>query len=165
MSRQVRLQTTAVWDALTFVLNGIVFVLIGLQLPYVTGQISGMSRVVLLEYGVGLAKRETCAASRNTPKSARIQYELGGVEEELHRPERALEAYERSVALDPYSPTALLNLGDTYAVLHRYDDAIKTYRVVITLKPTYGKAYYNLGNVFSDLKRHEEARRAYVDAV
>jgi monovalent cation/hydrogen antiporter len=55
MSPQVRLQTTAVWDALTFVLNGIVFVLIGLQLPYVIGQISGMSRVVLLEYGVGFS--------------------------------------------------------------------------------------------------------------
>jgi NhaP-type Na+/H+ or K+/H+ antiporter len=49
------LQTTAVWDALTFVLNGIVFVLIGLQLPYVMGQIGGMSRAVLLEYGVGFS--------------------------------------------------------------------------------------------------------------
>jgi Sodium/hydrogen exchanger family len=37
MSPQVRLQMTAVWDALTFVLNGIVFVMIGLQLPYVRG--------------------------------------------------------------------------------------------------------------------------------
>jgi Na+/H+ antiporter len=55
MSPQVRLQTTAVWDALKFVLNGIVFVLIGLQLPYVMGQIGGMSRVVLLEYGVGFS--------------------------------------------------------------------------------------------------------------
>lgn len=55
MSPQVRLQTTAVWDALTFVLNGIVFVLIGLQLPYVVGQIGGMSRMVLLEYGVGFS--------------------------------------------------------------------------------------------------------------
>ena len=55
MSPQVRLQTTAVWEALTFVLNGIVFVLIGLQLPYVMGQISGMSRVVMLEYGVGFS--------------------------------------------------------------------------------------------------------------
>jgi CPA1 family monovalent cation:H+ antiporter len=55
MSPQVRLQATAVWDALTFVLNGIVFVLIGLQLPYVVGQISGMSRVVLAEYGVGFS--------------------------------------------------------------------------------------------------------------
>src|SRR5580692_901853 len=55
MSPQVRLQATAVWDALTFVLNGIVFVLIGLQLPYVMGQIGGMSRVVLLEYGIGFS--------------------------------------------------------------------------------------------------------------
>lgn len=37
------------------VLNEIVFVLIGLQLPYVMGQISGMSRVVLLEYGIGFS--------------------------------------------------------------------------------------------------------------
>jgi monovalent cation/hydrogen antiporter len=55
MSPQVRLQATAVWDALTFVLNGIVFVLIGLQLPYVMGEISGMSRLILLEYGVGFS--------------------------------------------------------------------------------------------------------------
>jgi monovalent cation/hydrogen antiporter len=55
MSPQVRLQMTAVWDALTFVLNGIVFVMIGLQLPYVMGQIGGLSRLVLLEYGVGFS--------------------------------------------------------------------------------------------------------------
>ena len=55
MSPQVRLQTAAVWDALTFILNGIVFVLIGLQLPYVVGQIGGMSHEVLLEYGVGFS--------------------------------------------------------------------------------------------------------------
>jgi monovalent cation/hydrogen antiporter len=55
MSPQVRLQATAVWNALTFVLNGIVFVLIGLQLPYVMSQINGMSRIVLLEYGVGFS--------------------------------------------------------------------------------------------------------------
>jgi Na+/H+ antiporter len=54
-SPQVRLQTTAVWDSLTFVLNGIVFVLIGLQLPYVIAQIGDMSHTVLLEYGVGFS--------------------------------------------------------------------------------------------------------------
>ncbi|CAN5451304.1 Na+/H+ antiporter [soil metagenome] len=57
---QVRLQTAAVWDALTFVLNGIVFVLIGLQLPYVMAEIlivkdGGMSRLRLVEYGVGFS--------------------------------------------------------------------------------------------------------------
>src|ERR1700676_2259118 len=34
-SASVRLQTWAVWDSLTFAINGLVFVLIGLQLPYV----------------------------------------------------------------------------------------------------------------------------------
>jgi CPA1 family monovalent cation:H+ antiporter len=55
MSPRVRLQTTAVWDALTFVLNGIMFVLIGLQLPYVMGEIGNVPRTVLLEYGVGFS--------------------------------------------------------------------------------------------------------------
>jgi monovalent cation/hydrogen antiporter len=55
MTPGVRLQASAVWDALTFILNGIVFVLIGLQLPYVMGQIHGLSRSVLLRYGVGFS--------------------------------------------------------------------------------------------------------------
>lgn len=55
MSPEVRLQTAAVCDALTLILNGIVFVLLGLQLKYVVGQIGGMSYKVLLEYGVGFS--------------------------------------------------------------------------------------------------------------
>jgi NhaP-type Na+/H+ or K+/H+ antiporter len=51
LSAEVRLQTTAVWEALTFVLNGMVFVLIGLQLPYVVGQIGGVSKWALMGYG------------------------------------------------------------------------------------------------------------------
>ena len=50
-SPEVRIQVTAVWAALNFVLNGIVFVLIGLQLPYVLAGIEGYSRLTLLEYG------------------------------------------------------------------------------------------------------------------
>ncbi len=47
----VRLQAWAVWDALNFILNGLVFVLIGLQLPYVLDEIHGYSRGILLLYG------------------------------------------------------------------------------------------------------------------
>ena len=47
----VRLQAWAVWDALEFLLNGLVFVLIGLQLPYVLDGIRGQSRLALLGYG------------------------------------------------------------------------------------------------------------------
>ena len=51
-SPRVRLQTIAVWDALEFLLNGLVFVLIGLQLPYVLAGIQGKSRLSLLAYAL-----------------------------------------------------------------------------------------------------------------
>lgn len=51
-SAGVRLQVWAVWDALTFVLNGIVFVLIGLQLPYVRAGIQAYSLGTLALYGL-----------------------------------------------------------------------------------------------------------------
>jgi CPA1 family monovalent cation:H+ antiporter len=48
----VRIQVMGVWDALTFMLNGLVFVLIGLQLPYVlTGIRGSYGMTTLLEYG------------------------------------------------------------------------------------------------------------------
>jgi len=45
-SAAVRLQVNGAWEALTFMLNGLVFVLIGLQLPYVLAGIHG-------RYGTG----------------------------------------------------------------------------------------------------------------
>lgn len=50
-SPSVRLQTWAVWESLSFILNGLVFVLIGLQLPNVLAGIHGYGRGTLLLYG------------------------------------------------------------------------------------------------------------------
>jgi CPA1 family monovalent cation:H+ antiporter len=44
----VRIQVFGAWEALTFVLNGIVFALIGLQMPYVLAGIRSYSMVTLL---------------------------------------------------------------------------------------------------------------------
>jgi Na+/H+ antiporter len=48
----VRLQAYAVWDSLTFILNGLVFIFIGLQLPYVLQGTRDHSLRELLMYGV-----------------------------------------------------------------------------------------------------------------
>jgi len=50
-SPSVRIQAWAVWDSLTFVLNGLVFMLIGLQLPFVLAGIREHSFRELLQYG------------------------------------------------------------------------------------------------------------------
>jgi CPA1 family monovalent cation:H+ antiporter len=55
MSPQVRLQFAGAWDVMTFVLNGIVFILIGLQLPLVRSQLSGISTWRLLQAGAGFS--------------------------------------------------------------------------------------------------------------
>ncbi len=51
-SPSVRIQADAVWESLTFVLNGLVFVLIGLQLPYVLADIRDYSLRQLIFYGL-----------------------------------------------------------------------------------------------------------------
>jgi CPA1 family monovalent cation:H+ antiporter len=52
LSTQARLQAAAVWETLSFVLNGIVFILIGLQLPYILSDIRGVSLERLLLTGL-----------------------------------------------------------------------------------------------------------------
>jgi monovalent cation/hydrogen antiporter len=52
-SPAVRLQVQGAWEALTFMLNGLVFVLIGLQMPYVLAGIHGkFGTGTLIFYGV-----------------------------------------------------------------------------------------------------------------
>jgi len=54
-SPEVRIQIYAVWSALTFVLNGLVFVLIGLQLPVVRAGIRDQSTGTLLLSGAAVS--------------------------------------------------------------------------------------------------------------
>jgi len=52
LSTRARLQAAAVWETLNFALNGIVFILIGLQLPYILSDIRGASVGKVLLTGV-----------------------------------------------------------------------------------------------------------------
>jgi Na+/H+ antiporter len=55
LSINARLEGTAVWKTLEFGLNGIVFILMGLQLPVVLSGIHGVSPLQLLRYGATFA--------------------------------------------------------------------------------------------------------------
>lgn len=50
-----RLQSTNVWSSLVFVLNGLVFLLIGLQLPTVVQQLGDTSIVTAVGYGLAIS--------------------------------------------------------------------------------------------------------------
>jgi NhaP-type Na+/H+ or K+/H+ antiporter len=51
LSTSARLESTVVWNTLDFILNGLVFVLIGFQLPHVLAGIQNLSLPTLLLYG------------------------------------------------------------------------------------------------------------------
>lgn len=54
-SPQTRLQAVATWDIIIFLLNGFIFLLIGLQLPTIMERIPGVSFGKLIFYGVGIS--------------------------------------------------------------------------------------------------------------
>jgi CPA1 family monovalent cation:H+ antiporter len=55
VSPQTRVQTMAMWEMTTFVVNGLIFILIGLQLPRVLDGISGVSTLKLLGYAAAVS--------------------------------------------------------------------------------------------------------------
>lgn len=50
-SQQTRIQSTATWNTILFILNGIIFILIGLQLPVILRNIDDVPFTTLLLYG------------------------------------------------------------------------------------------------------------------
>lgn len=50
-SNQTRIQASAVWETMMFILNGVIFILIGLQLPIILGHITSDSLGTLFWYG------------------------------------------------------------------------------------------------------------------
>ncbi len=52
LSPSTRIQTIAVWEIIVFLLNGLIFILIGLQLPSILNEISEYSLATLIWYAV-----------------------------------------------------------------------------------------------------------------
>jgi monovalent cation/hydrogen antiporter len=55
LSYQSRVQGANVWSTIGFVLNGIVFLLIGLQLPIITSKVEGVSISAAIGYGLAIS--------------------------------------------------------------------------------------------------------------
>lgn len=72
----------------------------------------------------------------------------------------AIEAYNKTLQLDPNNPALYLELGGIYTHQKQYDAAIEVYGKAITLRPSYANAYYNLANVYRLQGKTVEAMNA-----
>jgi excisionase family DNA binding protein len=79
--------------------------------------------------------------------------------------ERTIESYNRSIELDPRSPRAYLNRGNTYYSLGKTQNAIDDLDRAIEIDPNYAPAYYNLGVISGDLGDKKRAVAEYGKAI
>ena len=70
---------------------------------------------------------------------------------------KAVDAYDRAIALKPDLAEAYASRGQAKRALGRQEDAIFDYDQAIARKPDLAEAYRNRGDAKQDLDRHEDA--------
>lgn len=83
-------------------------------------------------------------------------YNLGNYYMRIEQYEKALEAYKKTLALDPHMASAYANIATVDGYIGRYDDAIENYErafekrpewiTLLTLNHEYGFAYVRIGD-------------------
>ncbi|QWD72184.1 glycosyltransferase family protein [Polynucleobacter sp. UB-Raua-W9] len=82
---------------------------------------------------------------------------LGNVFLGLKEYENALDAYDKSLKIDPKYEEAWSNKGNALYELNRYDEAIAHYDRALTIQPRYAEGWSNKGNTLKELKRYDDA--------
>ncbi|OPY68228.1 MAG: Tetratricopeptide repeat protein [Syntrophorhabdaceae bacterium PtaU1.Bin034] len=104
------------------------------------------------------------AIVRKEPKNARALVELGNLYFDSNQPQKAIDAYERSLVLEPGNPDVRTDMGIMYRAVKDYDRAIKEFREAARIDPGHRNSRFNLGVVLqNDKKDLEGAVAAWED--
>ena len=121
------------------------------------------------QFVMDFANREVVAANVTTMRSAESAGDFFArgiaLEEDPGSQQEAIEAYKKTVELDPSHAAAHINLGTLYYNRREYGYAEKHYRKAIEVDPRYALAYFDLGNVLDETGRLQDAVKAYKDAI
>ena len=77
------------------------------------------------------------------------------------KPERALEAFNRAIDIDPTKADGFLGRANTLSTLERFEEALPDYNRAIEIEPTLANAYVNRGSVYSRMEQYEKAIADY----
>jgi tetratricopeptide (TPR) repeat protein len=77
----------------------------------------------------------------------------------------ALDAYRRTLEIDPNLVPALINLANIHYARNQMAEAQALYERAISIDPAVFESHFNLGNIFHDLGRYDEAQACYRDAL
>jgi tetratricopeptide (TPR) repeat protein len=117
-------------------------------------------RGVNLDHYVYLA-RSTTELKESAENYFNIAYSFGEKGEHV----KAIEYYDKAIALNPNFEEAWFNKGFRLGKLERHEEAIECYNKAIALNPNDEEAWFNKGFVLGELGRHEEAIESYDKAI
>lgn len=117
-----------------------------LHIPYVfNNKISTKENKAIAYYNIGVAYR------------LKSLYEVDDWEKQRKYLARAIDAYKKSLEIDPKRYDTLYNLGIAYHISGRYNDAGINYCKAVEVQPMSYEAHYNLAVLLRRLKYYEQA--------
>jgi len=75
--------------------------------------------------------------------------------------DKAIEAAQKVIELNPQSEVAIFNLGILYQKLKRYDEAVAAFQQAIAFKSDFDFAWFNIGLCYYEQKRYRDAIGAF----
>lgn len=94
-----------------------------------------------------------------------VHFHLGNLYFDQEQLQKAADALERSVELDPGFLKGIVNLGSTYDELGLLDKALTTYEKALAIDPNEEKTLCNIGGVHFKKRRVDLALDAFLRAL
>ncbi len=104
------------------------------------------------------------SAKQNVNK-AKNYHDLGVAYLERHMQDKAIEAFNQALLIDPNYLSAYTNLGYTYQHREEYDNAIKAFEKALILNPKSAKTYNTIGLIYDKKDQPDIAVKMYKKAV
>jgi tetratricopeptide (TPR) repeat protein len=83
----------------------------------------------------------------------------------LGKPEKALNAFERAIELDPKKPDGYLGRANSLNTMGRHNDSLADYNRALALDPKLANAYANRGIAYAHLGEIDKAIADYEKAL
>lgn len=116
----------------------------------------------LLEFRV----KENPNAERDRRMEAERWFQRGLDLEQTGAPvDQVIEAYEKTLQLDPLSAGALVNLGTIYFNARNWQEAERYYREALIADPEYALAHFDLANLYDERGERGKALDHYQNAL
>ncbi len=98
------------------------------------------------------------------PSNDRFMFYQGLTFSRLKQVDKAIDAYEKTVRVNPKMAKAYNNLGNLYSQQKRYGKAIENLKKATQLNGELSEAFNNMGIVYSHLGQFDESIKAFIRA-